>query len=43
MKTSIAAALAHLPAAAGARHRFDGMRKDFATRVVFHGPQGGET
>lgn len=28
---------------AGATHRFDDVSKDFATWVVFYGPQGGET
>lgn len=43
MKTPVAASPALLPATAGIRHRFDGMRKDFASWVVFCGPQGGET
>lgn len=29
-------------AAAGADHRFEGFSEDFATWVVFYGPQGGE-
>ena len=28
---------------AGVRHRFDAVSHDFATWVVFYGPQGGET
>jgi len=29
-------------AAAGVAHRFEGFSDDFATRVVFYGPPGGE-